>query len=115
MTEIESRSEKNAVSLLKYSTKELESILNGIREAYDKGLIESVDLDQFLKEFKFRDKSGKYWTIGMKTGQWYYNEKGKWISSLPPAERLESPATWKLIPLPEFELFDEAIEEESLS
>jgi len=111
LTENEPRSENNAVSLLKYSPKELESILHGIREAYDKGFIESADLDQFLKDFKFRDKSGKYWTIGMRTGQWYYNEKGQWIASLPPAERLDSPATWKLIPLPEFEEFDEAIDE----
>ena len=75
-----------------------------------KGLIESTDLDQFLKEFKFRDKSRKYWTIGLRTGQWYYHKNGQWVVSPPPTERLESPATLKLIPLHEFEELNESDE-----
>ena len=94
---------------------ELERILQGVREAYDTGLIESTDLDQFLKDFKFRDSAGTYWTIGMSTRQWYYYANGRWITSPSPTERLEAPATLNLIPLSEFEEFDEVIEKSSPS
>ncbi|MGD9347045.1 MAG: zinc ribbon domain-containing protein [Candidatus Aminicenantes bacterium] len=38
-----------------------------------------------LKKLRLKDTDGKCWTIGARTGKWYYFDGKKWIESQPPS------------------------------
>ena len=88
---------QTAKSLRKYPPEELEKTLNWAKEAYHTGLIESADLENFLVNFKFRDTTKRYWTIGVNTGKWYYRSLTGWIEAPRPTQTLESISDLKLI------------------
>jgi|WetSurMetagenome_2_1015567.scaffolds.fasta_scaffold881627_1 hypothetical protein len=83
-------------SLRKFTPEELEKTIKMVKEAYKTGLIESIDLDRFLLDFKFRDEVMQYWTIGIQTEKWYYRSRTGWIEASKPTGRLESLSDLKL-------------------
>jgi len=85
------------VAQRKYLPEEVQDVIAPIKQAYDVGLI---DVDQFLSDFKFKDQSGRYWTIGIQSGDWYcYTQQG-WVVSGKPAGRLEGTSNLSLEAIP---------------
>jgi hypothetical protein len=96
MEKINPQSLKSRLSLRMYSTQEIEKALTAIRDAYNRGLIESADVEHFLGDFKFRDSALRYWTVGIQTGKWYWRSPTGWAEAAKPTERLESLADFSL-------------------
>jgi hypothetical protein len=90
------QSKKAEISLRMYSPEEIEKALISIKDAYKRGLIESVDVERFLNDFKFRDAALRYWAVGIRTGKWYWGSPTGWVEAARPTERLESLSDLKL-------------------
>ncbi len=71
--------------------KEAEKRYTEIKNLYDSGKIEKQEFKSLLKELIVKDKDGKIWTIGEKSGKWYYLNNGKWVEGIPPKEPIICP------------------------
>lgn len=54
-----------------------------LREAYTRGDMERQRYEHMLGALKFVDMYGRIWSIGSKTGGWYYNFNFQWYSGEP--------------------------------
>ncbi len=87
-------------SIRRYLPEELQNIVNSVKQAYDAGLLESEDVNNFMKLLKFRDDGQRYWTIGIKTGRWYTFKNQQWIASEAPNGQLEGAADLSMTAIP---------------
>jgi hypothetical protein len=68
----------------RHSLKEIEDEFSNLRSNYQSG---SIDKDEFkgnLQKMKFKDEYNRFWTIGAKTGGWYYHDGIRWTEAKPP-------------------------------
>ena len=68
----------------KRSRKEIEAAFNELRGRYQGGSIDKARYNEALEKMKFKDDHGRYWTIGARTGKWYYYDGIRWTESEPP-------------------------------
>jgi len=65
--------------------KDVEDKLEGLKGRLRRREISQTEFVEALKKLRLTDSEGRFWTIGIKTGKWYYYDGAKWIESLPPA------------------------------
>jgi hypothetical protein len=78
------------------AVKALEGVTRMVRSAYATGEVSSLDAEQLLRRHRIVDRRGRFWTVGVRSGQWYRFEGGVWAQAEapPPADsllRLEMP------------------------
>jgi hypothetical protein len=64
--------------------KKIESEFNQLRKDYQKEKITEREFKDRLKQLRLTDKNGRCWTIGAKTGKWYYYDGTDWLEADPP-------------------------------
>ena len=64
--------------------KKIESEFNQLRKDYQKEKITEREFKDRLKQLRLTDKNGRCWTIGAKTGKWYYYDGTDWMEADPP-------------------------------
>ena len=68
--------------------KEAKEKYNELKELF---LREKISKDEFKKELHkliIEDERGVKWSIGEKSGKWYFLENGKWIEGIPEEEKM---------------------------
>lgn len=65
--------------------KEVEDKLQGLKDRLRRREISQTEFVEGLKRLRLTDGEGRFWTIGAKTGKWYYYDGAQWVESLPPA------------------------------
>lgn len=64
--------------------KKVESEFIQLRKDYQKEKINEREFKDRLKQLRLTDKNGRCWTIGAKTGKWYYYDGTDWLEADPP-------------------------------
>ena len=64
--------------------KKVESEFIQLRKDYQKEKITEREFKDRLKQLRLTDKNGRCWTIGAKTGKWYYYDGNDWVEADPP-------------------------------
>lgn len=64
--------------------KKVESEFIQLRKDYQKEKITEREFKDRLKQLRLTDKNGRCWTIGAKTGKWYYYDGTDWVEADPP-------------------------------
>ncbi|WP_455368860.1 hypothetical protein [[Eubacterium] cellulosolvens] len=67
----------------KYSPKEIENEFNKLKSSYRSGSIDKERFKENLQKMKFKDEHNRFWTIGAKTGRWYYHDGVRWNEAKP--------------------------------
>lgn len=66
-------------------TKALEAMVQTTRLAYERGRMSSDHVEEFLVGQYVIDEEGRFWTVGVRSGHWYYFESGQWrMAEQPP-------------------------------
>lgn len=65
--------------------KDVEDKLQGLKDRLRRREISQTEFVEDLKKLRLTDSEGRFWTIGIKTGKWYFYDGAKWIESQPPA------------------------------
>jgi hypothetical protein len=68
----------------RYSLKEIEDEFNKLRSNFQSGSIDKDGFKEALQKMKFKDEYSRFWTIGAKTGGWYYHDGARWTEAKPP-------------------------------
>jgi len=66
---------------------QIEEELRILKKKYELKKITHREFKENLKELRFKDDLGKYWTIGVQSGDWYYFDGESWIKSQPPSHK----------------------------
>lgn len=66
----------------------------GVQAAFDdlkrrlqKGGISRQSFIEEIKKLRLKDAQGRFWTIGLQTGKWYYFDDKDWIQADPPSQK----------------------------
>jgi rubrerythrin len=65
--------------------KEVENEFSELKRKFRRKMISEREFKDRLKKLRLNDRSGRCWTIGARTGKWYYFDDDKWIESRPPS------------------------------
>jgi len=66
--------------------KKVKEKFNDLINSYENEEISKEELKKSLRELMVRDSEGKLWSLGEKSGHWYYLEEGKWKRGIPQEE-----------------------------
>jgi hypothetical protein len=59
-----------------------------LKQAYELGLLPSVDTEAVLADQYLIDREGTFWTVGVHSGRWYRSEEAEWVQvGAPPADQ----------------------------
>jgi len=64
--------------------KKVESEFVQLRKDYQQEKITEREFKDRLKQLRITDKNGRCWTLGAKTGKWYYHDGTDWMEADPP-------------------------------
>lgn len=56
-----------------------------LRRQYRLGLITPEEYKTRLKQLRIKDHQGRCWTLGARSGKWYYYNGDKWVEAQPPS------------------------------
>jgi hypothetical protein len=62
---------------------ELERRFHQLRQQWQKGRIDHETFAAQIRALQLRDAQGRYWTIGVQTGWWYYFDRTRWVLGNP--------------------------------
>jgi len=65
--------------------RDVEAAFEALRGRLRRGEITSDDYLSGLKQLRFRDDQGRFWMIGLQSGQWYYYNGRDWVQAQPPS------------------------------
>jgi hypothetical protein len=57
------------------------------RSSYRRGEISSTVAEDLIKQLFAVDKRGRFWTVGFRSGNWYYYKNGNWTRSQEPPKK----------------------------
>jgi len=63
--------------------RQIEIEFKSLKRKFTQGKISDREFKDRLKKLRVDDKKGKCWTIGARTGKWYYYDEKKWVESQP--------------------------------
>lgn len=66
---------------------EIEDEFNRLKRIYRQRKISEREYKDRLKALRIRDIQGKCWTIGARTGKWYFFDGKNWVESKPPSQK----------------------------
>jgi hypothetical protein len=71
-----------------------ELTFDGVQAAFDdlkkrlqNGEISRQSFIEEIKKLRLKDEQGRFWTIGLKTGKWYYFDGKDWLQAEPPSQK----------------------------
>lgn len=64
----------------------LERRFNQLRQQWADGQIDQETFTRQVQSLQVQDPQGRYWTIGVQTGKWYYFDGKDWVPGTPPVE-----------------------------
>ena len=64
--------------------KKVEGEFVQLRKDYQQEKITEREFKDRLKQLRITDKNGRCWTLGAKTGKWYYHDGTDWLEADPP-------------------------------
>ncbi|MCD6193533.1 MAG: hypothetical protein J7L26_08690 [Candidatus Aminicenantes bacterium] len=64
---------------------EVEREFQFLRRQYRLGLITSEEYKKRLKQLRIKDYQGRCWTLGARSGKWYYYNGHQWVEAQPPS------------------------------
>ncbi len=71
---------------------EAEKAYQDLRDQYSAGKLSSTDFEEQVSKLKLQDTDGKWWQIGVQSGDWYMHDGQKWSKARPPIS-VESPVS----------------------
>jgi hypothetical protein len=74
----------------------MEQWFHELKERREVGEIDDEQFEAEVKNLQFRDRQGQLWRIAASTGQWYYEEEGRWVRGEPPREPKGPPLVLRL-------------------
>ncbi len=63
---------------------EAERVYQDLRSQYSAGKLSSTDFEEQVSKLKLQDADGKWWQIGVQSGDWYMHDGQKWSKARPP-------------------------------
>ncbi len=63
---------------------ELENRFLQLRRQFNAGLLSPEQFQAEVDRLQFQDAQGHYWTIGSRSGRWYYHDGNQWVQAEPP-------------------------------
>lgn len=63
---------------------EAEKTYKELRSQYAAGKVSSADFEAEVSKLKLQDAEGRWWQIGVQSGEWYVHDGQKWSKSQPP-------------------------------
>jgi hypothetical protein len=79
---------------------ELEQRFQQLRQQWMSGQIDQATFAAQVQALQLQDAQGRYWTIGVQTGQWYYFDGNNWLPGTPPASARAGETIAARSPLP---------------
>lgn len=70
---------------MKHAFRDIEIEFHQLREEFQKKKISGPEFRKRLKALRIQDKEGRFWTIGARSGKWYYFDGRAWIPGNPPS------------------------------
>ena len=64
---------------------EAEKAYQDLRAQYSAGKLSNTDFEAEVSKLKVQDADGRWWQIGVQSGDWYVHDGQKWTKSHPPA------------------------------
>jgi hypothetical protein len=64
--------------------KDVENKFHQLKRLYKQKKISNREYKDRLKNLRLKDEKGKYWTVGARTGKWYYFDGQNWVEAKPP-------------------------------
>ena len=71
---------------------EAENAYKELRGQYSAGKTSSTDFENEVSKLKLQDADGRWWQIGVQSGDWYVHDGQKWNKARPPGEEAEEEA-----------------------
>lgn len=65
--------------------REIEEKFNQLKRTFRQKKISEREYKDQLKELRLKDGNGRFWTLGARTGEWYYFNGKEWIKAHPPS------------------------------
>ncbi len=62
-----------------------------LKTQYEAGALSEADFKARLQDLMLQDEQGRWWMIGVETGQWYVHDGEKWVQAEPPAPQETPP------------------------
>lgn len=56
-----------------------------LKTRHSSGKLTDADFEAQVNELKVQDGQGRWWQLGVRTGEWYYNDGQKWVKGTPPS------------------------------
>lgn len=63
---------------------EAEKTYKDLRSAHSASKVTDADFEAQVNQLKVQDANGRWWQLGVRTGEWYYNDGQKWVKGKPP-------------------------------
>ena len=78
-----------------YTPEQLMVIFRKMKKGYLNGDMSRDEYSRWLEAFKFRDDTGRFWTIGFQSEKWYYHNGKSWTQGMPPSALFSTSETEK--------------------
>jgi hypothetical protein len=72
------------INFMQGKFREIENQFKKLKQEYRDRKINGQEYKERLKYLRLTDKDGRCWTIGAKTGRWYYFDGNMWVEATPP-------------------------------
>src|SRR5512142_1366414 len=63
---------------------EAEKAYQDLRAQYSAGKLSNTDFEAEVSKLKVQDADGRWWQIGVQSGDWYVHDGTKWSKATPP-------------------------------
>src|SRR5512143_1624731 len=65
---------------------EAEKAYQDLRAQYSAGKLSNTDFEAEVSKLKVQDADGRWWQLGVQSGDWYVHDGQKWSKSRPPVQ-----------------------------
>ncbi|MBN1940486.1 MAG: hypothetical protein JW843_12935, partial [Candidatus Aminicenantes bacterium] len=65
----------------------VQTAFDELKMLLQKGEISRQSFIEEIKKLRLKDDQGRFWTIGLKTGKWYYFDGKDWLQAEPPSQK----------------------------
>lgn len=62
-----------------------EKTYKDLRSQHASGKLSDADFEAQVNQLKVQDPQGRWWQLGVRTGEWYVNDGQKWVKGKPPS------------------------------
>jgi hypothetical protein len=97
--------------LRRYNAGDVLNAANELREEFETGTLNLLELGVRMNEFRFRDEKGSYWFLDARTGQWFRFDQGQWHAPTAGPRDLEGSAS---LPITSPDSIEETLKDEPI-